>query len=207
MRGVIRLVPVLARLGLIVVFVLAVGTASPRLIVSSPPPAARATAALSGPAVGRITLVGAAEAAPAAPGFRVKVLDSSRYVDTRELIGKRVLVLRFQSSYCKPCGRESAGLDRIAARYRQRDVEVLALHVQDTAVDTRRFLKRHRATYAVALDPTLTIGNRYGFKGTPYTVVVDRRGEMVAQIHGVSAVSRLPRILDETLAADPPPKP
>ncbi|HSE91732.1 MAG TPA: hypothetical protein VLF19_00370, partial [Methylomirabilota bacterium] len=118
MRGVIRLVPVLARLGLIVVFVLAaVGTASPRLIVSGPPPAARA-AALRGPAVGRITLVGAAEAAPAAPGFRVKVLDSSRYVDTRELIGKRVLVLRFQSSYCKPCGRESAGLDRIAARYR-----------------------------------------------------------------------------------------
>src|SRR5881397_1147273 len=46
------------------------------------------------------------------------------------------------------------------------------------------------------LDPRLTIANRFGFNGTPYTVVVDRRGEMVARIHGESAVNRLPRILD-----------
>jgi len=30
-------------------------------------------------------------------------------------------------------------------------------------------------------------------------VVVDRKGEMVAQIHGVSAVNRLPKILDDLL--------
>ena len=61
------------------------------------------------------------------------------------------------------------------------------------------------ASYPVALDPKLTIGNTFGFKGTPYTVVIDRRGEMVSQIHGASAVSRLPRILDELLKANPPP--
>ena len=48
------------------------------------------------------------------------------------------------------------------------------------------------------------IGNRYGFKGTPYTVVIDRGGEMVSRVHGVSAVSRLPRLLDELLKKEPP---
>jgi len=63
----------------------------------------------------------------------------------------------------------------------------------------RRFIRSHRVTYPVALDPKLIIGNRFGFRGTPYTVVVDRKGEMVAQIHGVSALNRLPKILDDLL--------
>ena len=36
-------------------------------------------------------------AAPAAPGFRVKLLDSSRTFDSREMMGKKVVVLRFQA--------------------------------------------------------------------------------------------------------------
>lgn len=140
-----------------------------------------------------------AHAAPAAPGFRVRLLDSSRTLDSRGLIGKKVLVLRFQASYCKPCARESAALARVVERYRERGVEVLALHVQDATADVRTFMGANKVTYAVALDPRLTIANRYGFKGAPYTVVVDRRGEMVARLHGESVVSRLPRILDELL--------
>jgi peroxiredoxin len=178
-----RLAPV-ARLAIVAVFMCAVGAPAQ---------------GLRGPTFGQITVVGHAWAAETAPGFRVKVLDAPREVDTRDLIGKRVLVLRFQTSYCKPCNRESAALDRVAARYRDRGVEVLALHVQDTVADTRRFIKRNQVRYAVALDPRLTIGNRFGLKGTPYTVVVDRKGEMIAQLHGVSVVGRLPKILDEAL--------
>jgi len=143
-------------------------------------------------------------AAPAAPGFKVRLLDG-REIDSRDLIGKKILVLRFQASYCKPCARESAALARVADRYRDRGVEVLAIHVQDTAVDVRKFIRANKVTYPVALDPKLVIGNRYGFKGTPYTVVIDRQGEMVSRVHGVSAVSRLPRLLDDLLKKEPPP--
>ena len=141
-----------------------------------------------------------AVAAPAAPGFRVRLLDGSRTVNSRDLIGKKILVLRFQASYCKPCARESPALARLADRYRTRDVELLAIHVQDTAADTRAFIRANRVAYPVALDPRLTIGNHYGFKGSPYTVVVDRKGEIVARLVGESSVSKLPRILDALLA-------
>jgi peroxiredoxin len=147
-----------------------------------------------------LALASGVAAAPAAPGFRVRLLDSGRTVDSRELIGKKVLVLRFQASYCKPCARESAGLARLAARYRARDVEVLAIHVQDTAADARSFMRTNRVSYPVALDPRLTMGNQFGFKGTPYTVVVDRKGEIVARIVGQSAVTKLPAILDALLS-------
>ena len=144
-------------------------------------------------------LVVQADAAPAAPGFRVRLLDGKASLDSRNLIGKKVLVLRFQASWCKPCAKESAALAQVAERYRGRGVETLAIHVQDTAADAQRFVREQKATYPVALDPRLTVGNRFGFKGTPYTVVVDKKGELVARIHGVSAVARLPKILDGLL--------
>ena len=147
-----------------------------------------------------VTLAALAWAAPAAPGFRVRLLDGKRTVDSRELIGKKIVVVRFQASYCTPCAKESPALARLADRYRARGVEVLALHVQDTATDVRRLVTAHKVTYPVALDPRLTLGNRFGFRGTPYTVVIDKKGEIVARLRGESAVARLPRILDGLLA-------
>jgi len=149
-----------------------------------------------------LCFVSSLAAAPAAPGFSVRILGSKRAFDSRDLIGKKVLVLRFQASWCKPCAKESAALTRVAQRYRARGVEVLAVHVQDTAADARRFVREQNVTYPVALDPRLTIANHFGFKGTPYTVVVDRRGEMVARIHGESVVRRLPRLLDGLVASE-----
>jgi len=143
-------------------------------------------------------------AAPAAPGFSVKIFDSNATLDSRDLIGKSVVAFESKTSYCKPCGREATAFSRLVDRYHSRGVEFIAFHVQDTVADTRRFIRSHRVTYPVALDPKLIIGNRFGFRGTPYTVVVDRKGEMVAQIHGVSALNRLPKILDE-LVREPRP--
>jgi peroxiredoxin len=150
-----------------------------------------------------IGLVAHADAAPVAPAFRATLLDSGTTIDSRELLGKKVLVVRFQASWCKPCARESEALSRIATKYRDRGVEVIAFHVQDTPTDARRFVSSHPVTYHVALDPKLTVGNRFGMTGTPYTMVVDRKGEIVARLAGESAPTKLPRILDSALAQRP----
>ena len=140
-----------------------------------------------------------ASAAPAAPGFRVKQFDGAQTFDSREMMGKKVVVLRFQTSYCKPCVKESAALSRLTERYGPRGVEVLALHVQDGASDVRRFMRAQKPGYAIALDPKLVVGNRYAAKGTPYTVVIDKKGEIIMRHAGVGAIARLPRILDDAL--------
>jgi peroxiredoxin len=87
-----------------------------------------------------------AEAAPAAPGFKVQLLDGKTTIDSRDLIGKKILVLRFQASYCKACAKESPALGRLLERYRPRGVEVLALHVQDTVAETRAFVRKYKPT-------------------------------------------------------------
>ena len=55
----------------------------------------------------------------------------------------------------------------MAERYRDRDVEIIAIHVQDTVADTRRFIETTKATYPVGMDPRLSLGNRFGFRGRP----------------------------------------
>jgi thiol-disulfide isomerase/thioredoxin len=140
-----------------------------------------------------------AAAAPAAPPFRVKQLDGPRTFDSRDMLGKKVIVLRFQASYCKPCIKESAALSRLTERYGPRGVEVLALHVQDTIPDVRRFMRAQKPGYAIAVDPKLLVGNRYAFKGAPYTIVIDKKGELIARLTGESAITKLPRILDDAL--------
>jgi cytochrome c biogenesis protein CcmG, thiol:disulfide interchange protein DsbE len=138
----------------------------------------------------------AAVAAPAAPALTLKLLDGGRTFDSRALIGKKVLVVRFQASWCAVCAEEAPGVERVYQKYKASGVELVAIHVQDTVGDAQRFLKAHGATYPAGLDPRLTIARRFGFKGTPYTVVISKRGEVVARISGRADETRLARALD-----------
>lgn len=152
-------------------------------------------------------LAAPALAAPSAPAFTLKLLDHAGTFDSRALIGKKILVVRFQASWCKVCAQEAPGIEHLYEKYGSRGVEVVGVHIQDTAADARRFLKSHGATYPAGLDPHLTIANRFGFKGTPYTVVISKKGEMVARIPGRADEARLTRVLDPLVSSPATRKP
>jgi cytochrome c biogenesis protein CcmG/thiol:disulfide interchange protein DsbE len=143
-----------------------------------------------------------AVAAPAAPAFTLRLLDGGT-LDSRSLIGKKVLVVRFQASWCKICAQEAAGVQRVWTRYGPAGVEVVGVQVQDTEADARRFRQAHGATYPGGLDPHLQIANRFGAKGTPYTVVINRRGEITARLPGRADEARLARAIEPLLAQPP----
>ena len=140
-----------------------------------------------------------AVAAPAAPAIRVRLLDGGETFDSRLLIGKKVLVVRFQASWCKTCAAQATGVQRVYERYQDRDVEFLALHVEDTERDARRFLRAHRTTYQIALDPDVRVANRFGFKHAPYTIVINKRGEIVARLEATADEARLAAAIDSAL--------
>jgi peroxiredoxin len=152
-------------------------------------------------------LAAPAVAALSAPAFTFKLLDGSGTYDSRNQIGKKIVVVRFQASWCKACKEEAAGIERTWQKYRARGVDVVGVQVQDSAADALRFLKAYGATYPAGLDPRLTIANRFGVKGTPYTVVISKRGEVVARIRGRGGETSLARILDPLVKPAPPRKP
>ena len=143
--------------------------------------------------------VPSALAHPAAPAFTLRLLDSKKTLDSRSYLGKSIVVVRFQASWCRLCVQEAPGFERAYRKYKPRGVEFVGIQVQDTAADARRFLEAYGATYPAGLDPTLTIANRFGFRGTPYTVVISQKGEIVARIHGSADEARLARTLEPLL--------
>jgi peroxiredoxin len=145
-----------------------------------------------------------AAAAPAAPPLAAPLLDEDREFDSRTLIGKKVLLLRFQGSWCKTCTAQAPGIERLAEKYRDRDLEVIGVHVNDTAAEARAWRKRYRQTYGAVLDQGARMATRFGFKRAPYTVVIDKRGEVVKRITGSADEARLTKILDPLLATPPP---
>lgn len=160
-----------------------------------------------------LTLVLVSSAAPAfaappsAPAFTLTLLDGSGTFDSRALIGKKVLVVRFQASWCKACADEAPMIERTYQKYQPSGVEIVAVQVQDTEADARRFLTAHGASYPAGLDPNLKIANRFGWKGTPYTVVINKRGEIVTRIRGRTDETRLARVLDPLIKPPPSRKP
>lgn len=157
--------------------------------------------------LGWLLLAAPAVAAPAAPVFSVMLLDGSGHFDSRSHIGKHVLMVRFQASWCKVCNEEAAGVERIYQKYRASGLQLVGIQVQDTEADARHFLEVNKVTYPIGLDPRLKIANRFGFRGTPYTVVINKRGEIVARVHGRADEARLTRILDPLLRPAAPRKP
>jgi len=153
--------------------------------------------------LGVLAAAPAVAAAPAAPPITLRLLGSGEAFDSRALIGKKFLVVRFQASWCKVCIAEAPGFERAYAGYRDRAVEFLGVQVQDTEADARRFLEAHHATYPAGLDPRLRTANRFGFRGTPYTVVIDRQGKMAARLHGSADEARIRRALDPLLQPRP----
>jgi peroxiredoxin len=141
----------------------------------------------------------AAAAPPAAPAVRMPLLKGGETFDSRALIGKKVLVLRFQASWCKTCAAQAAGLQRVYDRYKGRGVELLAIHVDDPERDARAFLEAHHATYAGALDPSFRVANRFGLKRVPYTVIVNKRGEIAARLDATADETRLAAAIDAAL--------
>jgi len=158
-------------------------------------------------AIGLVAGGPAAEAAPAAPAFTLDLLDGGGRFDSRSRIGKKVVVVRFQATWCRPCVNEEPALQDLWERYRTRGVEIVAIHVQDNPQDTEEFLRDHGATHPAGLDPKFRIANRFKAGRPPSTVVINRKGEIVARLAGAGAVAKLPRILEPLLQTKPRKKP
>jgi cytochrome c biogenesis protein CcmG, thiol:disulfide interchange protein DsbE len=118
--------------------------------------------------------------APAAPVFELEELDSEGTVSLASLRGQAV-VLNFWSSWCAPCKDEAPELEAAWQRWRDQDVVVVGINLQDFDTDARRFVDRYGLSYPVLRDTTGWTWGRYGLKGLPETWFVDTDGRLVGE--------------------------
>ena len=117
---------------------------------------------------------------PAAPVFELDRLDGSGTVSLADYRGKAI-VLNFWASWCAPCKEEAPELESAWQRWRNQDVVVIGVDVQDFGTDAQRFVDRYGLTYPVLRDKHSWTWGRYGLTGLPETWFVDREGRLVGE--------------------------
>jgi thiol-disulfide isomerase/thioredoxin len=106
----------------------------------------------------------------------------------------RPLVINFWATWCPPCVREMPALNRFARTVAARGAQVLGI-AADQADNVRDFLAATPVSYPIALagfagiDLSRRLGNLSG--GLPFTVLVDRAGQVAQRQIGEMTPERL----------------
>jgi cytochrome c biogenesis protein CcmG/thiol:disulfide interchange protein DsbE len=135
-----------------------------------------------------------------APGFELERLGGGT-VSLAALRGHPVIV-NFWATWCGPCKKESAELERTYRRYRSQGLVVVGIDTSDLTGDTRAFVRKYGLTYPIARDKGTKTFVAYGIIQVPETFFVDRRGRLVGE-HvpgGVNASDSLHELYEDGLA-------
>lgn len=126
-------------------------------------------------------------------------LDGNRW-SSEELRGK-VVLLDFWATWCLPCLAQMPHLRELSGRFAEQDVVVLGVVLDSKQRrPLRSFLARHRINWPQVHQP-LAFGSdaalHFGVDNVPATVVVDRRGRIVARdLTGPSLDATLQMLLE-----------
>ena len=103
----------------------------------------------------------------------------------------QVVVLNFWASWCAPCREEMPDFVALRAQYRPQGVEFVGIAI-DNSANVAQFLQQMPVNYPILIGEGAAhslarqLGNPSG--ALPYTIVLDRDGNMV-----LSHLGRLPR--------------
>jgi len=109
----------------------------------------------------------------------VPVVDGSRTVSLAEYRGQ-VVYLDFWASWCGPCRESFPFMNELQRDLAGRGLQILAISVDKTAEDARRFLARYPAQFTVALDTGAACPAAFQLQGMPSSYIIDKSGAVRA---------------------------
>lgn len=126
---------------------------------------------------------------PAEPLFAATLSDLADKPAEMGAYRGKPLIVNFWARWCGPCRQEIPELAKLRAKYKAKGLEVVGIGIEDQTESVRDFAKAYEMNYPVVLGKSKGIwlmqalGNASA--GLPFTVVIDRNGQIVSQKLGV----------------------
>lgn len=118
----------------------------------------------------------AIEVSQEAPDFTLKSMDGENF-RLHEHRGK-VILLNFWASWCGPCRQEMPILSRIHERYADTGFMVLGVNIDKKEKKARQIAEKVNVRFPLLLDQKNEISEQYEVSSMPYTVLIDRDGNI-----------------------------
>jgi thiol-disulfide isomerase/thioredoxin len=115
----------------------------------------------------------------------------------------KVVVLNFWASWCAPCRIESPQLDIVYRRMKAKGVDFVGVDTKDVKSNAQAFVKDFDISYPIVYDERGEIAVRLGnlpARGLPFTVLIDKTGEVAAVYVGQLTAKDLQGPLDKLAA-------
>lgn len=96
----------------------------------------------------------------------------------------QVVVMNFWASWCPPCRRELPRLDALEATLAGQGARVVAISIDQDVRNVRRFARAERLTLPLYHDGPDRLARRLDLPHVPFTIVLDRRGEVAFTTSG-----------------------
>jgi thiol-disulfide isomerase/thioredoxin len=106
----------------------------------------------------------------------------------------RATLITFWASWCGPCAKEAAALERFSRSAAGRG-RLVGVDWSDGLSGARSFVASHRWTFPVLRDAEGTVGNEYRLTGLPTTFVLDASGHVRSVLRGPQSASTLARAM------------
>ena len=119
-----------------------------------------------------------------APALRLPNLDDEE-VDLRDLKG-RVVVVNFWATWCPPCRREMASMERLYQAGQAHDIEILAVNIGEDEDTVFSFLGtvEPSPTFQMLLDRDGASMAGWKVRGLPTTYIIDPDGRLAYRAVG-----------------------
>jgi thiol-disulfide isomerase/thioredoxin len=98
----------------------------------------------------------------------------------------KVVLLNFWATWCPPCRAEMPDLVRMQREYGKRGLQVIGItYPPETVRGVRRFTRRLKVNYPVALGTKETKGLFDRSETLPVTIIIDRDGNIRDRVEGI----------------------
>jgi peroxiredoxin len=88
----------------------------------------------------------------------------------------KVVLVNFWATWCPPCLEEMPAMERLWRRHKDAGFVLLAVSLDGDPKKVSPFVSAHKFTFRVALDPKMTVAERFGVRALPSSFVIDRDG-------------------------------
>ena len=109
-----------------------------------------------------------------APDFTLVDLEGNQ-VSLSDFRGKTVFI-NFWATWCPPCRAEMPEIEAVYQEYKNKDVVVIGVDLQETEGEVRQFVQRGGYSWIFVIDATGEVANNYRITAIPTSFFVDKEG-------------------------------
>ena len=125
--------------------------------------------------VGSVNELGRIKVRESAPDFTLLDL-AGQPVSLSSFQGKKAVLIDFWATWCGPCRAAMPDLQELSDKFKDHGLEVVTIDEGESVAQVRHFMERKKYSLQVLLDHDGVVGDKYGVRGIPTSVLIDKNG-------------------------------